>query len=123
MSRVRWCGPLPGLSAASSYFFDRTNSRPYFGAAASIFCISLYGISAAGGNVMACAGTLSSLNHPSSPAGVARMSIRNCSDSIANECATPRGRKTIVPGVALMVLSPTETVISPSSTYKVSSSR
>src|SRR6516162_225790 len=53
------------------------------------------------------AGRLNSLNQPSSPAGLRRTSIRNCSDSIAKECLTPRGRKTIVPGVALMVRSPT----------------
>src|SRR6516164_4114337 len=96
--------------------YGNTNSRPYRGAASNILCTSPYADSCAGGNVIAGAGTLNSLKKPSSPAGVRSMSVRNCSDSIAKECATSRGRQTIVPGVALKVRSPTETVISPSST-------
>src|SRR6516164_10145246 len=96
--------------------YGNTNSMPYRGAASSILCTSPYAGSSAGGNDMACAGTLNSLNHRSSPAGVSRMSIRLSSDSIVNEWATSRGKKTIVPGVPLIVRSPTETTISPSST-------
>ena len=89
-----------------------TNSRPYRGAASSILCRWYWG-SSAGGNVMAGAGTLNSLNHPSSLAGVSSWSIRSCSDSIVNEWRTPRRKKIIVPGVTLIVRSSTVTTISP----------
>src|SRR6516225_7006403 len=96
--------------------YGNTNSMPYREAASSILCISPYVGSSAGGNVMACAGTLNSLNHPSSPAGVTRMSIRACSDSIVNEWRSSRGKKIIVPGVPLIVRPATEKTTSPSST-------
>jgi hypothetical protein len=65
--------------------YGNTNSRPYRGAASSILCTSLYAGSFVGGNVIAGAGTLNSLNHASNPAGVTRITIRNCSDSMVNE--------------------------------------
>ena len=88
---VLWPFPVPDsflLRGSSS--LHPANSRPYCEAASSILCISRYPGSSAGGKVMAGAGTLNSLNHPSSPAGVSRMSIRSCSDSIVNEW--PRSR-------------------------------
>ena len=39
--------------------FGGTNSKPYVGARAIIFCISLYGVSAGGGNVIDGAGATS----------------------------------------------------------------
>jgi hypothetical protein len=86
------------------------------GARAIIFCISLYGVSPGGGNVIEGAGTLHALKKPSAPAGATMTTSRTCSESIVNECATSRGAKTMVPGVALIVSSPTENVISPSTT-------
>src|SRR5215469_1750244 len=60
-------------SDTSSHFAaGNTNSRPYRGAASIILCTSPYAGSSAGGNVIARAGTLNSLNHPSNPAGVTR---------------------------------------------------
>src|SRR5258708_70757 len=88
---------------ASSQRFGKTNSKPYLGARAIIFCISLYETSVGGGNVTDGAGTLHSLKNSSTPAGVFITSIRTCSESIVNECTTSRGAKTIVPGVALIV--------------------
>ena len=41
------------------YCFGGTNSKPYVGARAIIFCISLYGVSTGGGNVIEGAGTRS----------------------------------------------------------------
>src|SRR5215470_8638631 len=87
--------------------FGGTNSKPYVGASAIIFWISLYGVSAGGGNVIDGAGTLHSLKNCSAPAGETMTSIRTCSESIANECGTSRGAKTMVPAVALIVWSPT----------------
>src|SRR5262249_59494502 len=84
-----------------------TNSKPYAGASAIIFCISLYGVSAGGGNVIDGAGTLHALKKPSAPAGATMTRIRTCSESMVNECGTSRGAKTIVPAVALIVSSPT----------------
>src|SRR6516162_1460205 len=114
---VLWPFPVPDsflLRGSSS--LHPANSRPYCEAASSILRISRYPGSSAGGKVMAGAGTLNSLNHPSSPAGVSRMSIRSCSDSIVNEWPRSRGKKNIVPAVPLIVRSPTETTTSPSST-------
>src|SRR5262249_48961596 len=96
--------------------FGDTNSMPYSGASAIILCFSVYGISAGGGSVIEAAGTLHALKNPSPPAGVSCTRMRTCSESIVNEWGMSRGANTTVPGVALIVRSPMEKVISPSIT-------
>src|SRR3974377_1971966 len=81
-----WCSlvnrPLPNCTRG---VYGSTNSRPYRGAASNILFAPPYAGSFAGGNVIAGAGTPNSLNHASNPAGVTRISIRYCSDSMVNE--------------------------------------
>src|SRR5262249_13863680 len=104
---MRICGTDPiGLG----HCFGNTNSKPYWGARAIIFCFSLYGISASGGSVIEGAGTLQALKNPSPPAGASCTRMRTCSESIVNEWGMSRGANTTVPGVALSVRSPMEKV-------------
>ena len=78
-------------------FIYSANSMPYGGAASSILCTSPYPVSSDGGNVIAGAGTLNSLNHLSSPAGVSRMSIRLCSDGKGRRLAGLCGSRCVLP--------------------------
>ena len=55
---------------------------PNFWATCTIFCISAYGVSTAGGSAIAGAGTLHSRKYPSAPARVSSTRIRACSATI-----------------------------------------